>query len=1079
MADRVDRSGEHESAPGAAAGPSRILPGRDHGPRLAADLTRLAVRKEQWQAVKLGLLLIGPAAFLAALALSADRWPAGEYNARAEDVDSWARGLLSIILLVVSAQLVSLLLAAEHAVGRSGERWHRTRVNAVRLGRVVVLAAVVLSVLVGWPDPGFAPGWWGELGRWEYVALVGAAAEAFAALCLVVAAVALRRSATRQPVGEVAKTPSAVYELREDVAPVPPLRAIGVSGGGIRATAFVLGGHQAVQDRARRRRERDEVEEEPHVFAVSGGSYAAAALALRRSFHVDGRRRQEATDWTDSYRLDSPELERLRRHTSYLFEPRSRMRDGIVSLLMGAAVNLLIVGILLRLVTWVSAEFALVTGVVELTRDAQGRRTDLDLAPGWTVADWLMLLSISLVCALAIAALTLLSWWATSAFDSSTDRASDRPVRHPRALRIMKVSAAGRPVLFAIGTGWLVLVLGLPAATVGLVDLTTSNRPTTTAASVLDSVGFGTRSLCAQALVEQLDHAADIAVLQAKVSPDEQRDVTAGACGVEVTVSRTVLSQGTPDVSDDVLLPADRDAARDLAQTRRIPGQVAGLTAVLLLVLGLLRRGPSLEATVQERWYGRARRVLMTWLPLGIMAVVAAYLMLLWTLRFLIYLDPGYTMVAAGLTAGACAVAYLLDANATSLHNFYRGRLSDAFAVGVDDDTQRARGLPEGVVYSYSDLASQQSPAKDPRLHVIATLNSRAPNEAPTMRGGFPVVFGAREVSLHREQRQHVCVPTADYERFAGPGRVSIMASVAISGAAVSPLMGRYGRRTTPYRLLLALFNVRVGTWVSNPMHTPVTPDAVLPHQMPERRARWSDLLWLTRKPGLAQVAMEAVGNSSADRRWVYLSDGGHLDNTGLVEAVRFCVEEQVGGRILVLDASNDVPGSWSAVGDAISVVRADLGIDLRRVELADSPPWMRVFQGSGLEVVVVKAVRVEAPDPAAATGTDWTQLLPPDVVSFQLTNKDFPRSSTGRQKFGDLEFEAYRSFGYAVTAESLRLADLARKERGEVADAADAELERRRAEYRRKQVELEREGRLIQEDERRRDQLRDDAGDV
>jgi hypothetical protein len=278
------------------------------------------------------------------------------------------------------------------------------------------------------------------------------------------------------------------------------------------------------------------------------------------------------------------------------------------------------------------------------------------------------------------------------------------------------------------------------------------------------------------------------------------------------------------------------------------------------------------------------------------------------------------------------------------------------------------------------------------------------------MRGGFPVVFGQTTVDVHREEGRRVSVDTASYENFAGPGRVSVMASVAISGAAVSPLMGRYAVQMAPYRFLLALFNARVGSWVRNPMHT--TDQSQVPPQGPK-------FLWMTAKPGLWQVALEGVGRTSADFRWIYVSDGGHLDNTGLVECVRHCVARETGGRILVLDASNDPVETWSAVGDAISVVRADLNIDLRRVAYADQPPWMRRYEGRGLDVVVVKAVRT-GPPKEKSEETDWWSVLPPNVQSFGLVNADFPRSSTLRQKFGDLEFEAYRGLGYASTRTAL-----------------------------------------------------------
>ena len=70
----------------------------------------------------------------------------------------------------------------------------------------------------------------------------------------------------------------------------------------------------------------------------------------------------------------------------------------------------------------------------------------------------------------------------------------------------------------------------------------------------------------------------------------------------------------------------------------------------------------------------------------------------------------------------------------------------------------------------------------------------------------------------------------------------------------------------------------------------------------------------------------------------------------------------------------------------------------------------------------MVKAVRTTTPDPDW-NDRDWTLELPPNVRSFQLVDKEFPRSATLRQKFGDLEFEAYRSLGYAATHSALRSA--------------------------------------------------------
>jgi hypothetical protein len=221
----------------------------------------------------------------------------------------------------------------------------------------------------------------------------------------------------------------------------------------------------------------------------------------------------------------------------------------------------------------------------------------------------------------------------------------------------------------------------------------------------------------------------------------------------------------------------------------------------------------------------------------------------------------------------------------------------------------------------------------------------------------------------------------------------------------------------------------------------------------------WPHAGWLSRRPGSVQVLVEGVGRSALTDRWVYLTDGGHLDNTGLVEAVRMLgrpgAEGTVySGRVLVLDASNDRLGTWEAVGDALAVLRADLGLWLepepencksvqrkplpatqpeppsgrpsppptrptgrlwrRALEDRSEPDYARVYRGGDdLTVVVVKAVR---PTDIA------TSELPDSVKSFALAHEDFPRASTSRQDFGDLEFEAYRTLGEWCTGKALPL---------------------------------------------------------
>jgi hypothetical protein len=815
---------------------------------------------------------------------------------------------------------------------------------------------------------------------------------------------------------EGAPGPEEAGDAHDAVAEASRLLAIGASGGGIRAAAFVLGGTQALQESAEKLGAADPAHE-PQVFAVSGGSYTAAALALRRRFDLGGSTVPPAA-WTAVYRPGSPELERLRRHTRYLFEPGSRLREGVVALLLGATLNVLVVGCFLVATAWVSVLLAKMLAVVVLVPDEQGRAVDLVVTQAWTTGAWVSALSPTLLAVAAVCVLTVYGWREARVFD----RANPTQRRRTEAMETIDRAQRWRPRLLILGVLWIAVVFGLPAGAAGLSGLATGNRPTTAVASMLYSAGFGTIPLCQEALDTSVAEAVDDAEAQARTSPDVPATATAGACGYETTVTRTLNTQGDSDPANDVLPGSGAEVSVGWKPNAAI--QLGSVGALLAAVIGLLRRGPSPEAEVAAGWRGRLKRGLLIWLPLATTCLVALYLLLLWTFNYLIELSgpglSGFVAWSAGLTATAAIVCLLADADATSMHGYYRSRLADAFCVGADEE--RARELPPERVYRFSELDGV-------RLNIVATLNSRFPNEAPTMRGGFPFVFSPTTVAIPREERRYIEVATEDFENYAGAGRTSVMAAVAISGAAISPLMGRFGVQIAPYRVLLTLFNLRVGTWVANPLHSrhiDYGVDAVRLAPAPEG---W---LWLTSKPGLVRLASEALFAVSANERWIYLSDGGHLDNTGLVECVRHCVRTGRTGRIVVLDASNDPPGTWSAVGDAIAVIRADLNLDLRRVVASPSdggpfrlpaptlPPWARVYSSGDLDVLVVKAIRVEA---SGEGGVDWNSRLPPNVSSFQMVTKDFPRAATTRQKFGDLEFEAYRGLGYSATRLALEAA--------------------------------------------------------
>ena len=171
---------------------------------------------------------------------------------------------------------------------------------------------------------------------------------------------------------------------------------------------------------------------------------------------------------------------------------------------------------------------------------------------------------------------------------------------------------------------------------------------------------------------------------------------------------------------------------------------------------------------------------------------------------------------------------------------------------------------------------------------------------------------------------------------------------------------------------------------------------------------------WIFNQPGGYRVAKEAIGKTSVIDRRLYITDGGHYDNTGLVEALRRRPD-----RIIVLDASNDPPNSFRALGEAVATARMDLGCE---VDIDPTPMvadrfgqakrgWVsgtaRCDDGKEIEVHFIKAVP--------------TTSMPLDTQVYASRHPEFPRTSTGNQFYGEFDLEAYRQLGIEATRSWLR----------------------------------------------------------
>ena len=231
------------------------------------------------------------------------------------------------------------------------------------------------------------------------------------------------------------------------------------------------------------------------------------------------------------------------------------------------------------------------------------------------------------------------------------------------------------------------------------------------------------------------------------------------------------------------------------------------------------------QASLLTQVAGWLRQQLLPWLASAVIVLGGAVLALLW-------ISDG---ARSGFTAGQllqviAALAVMIfgraavNVNRMSLHDVYRWRLANAFAVtrraAQERNPVRARRLfAEAAATRLSELRDDRGAAEEPSLVICGTANINADREVPPGSGGFCVSFDPEHVTLRRETcaegEADAQALTSDYEALVGQRRSTLFDISAISGAAVSPLMGSATRQA--YRILLTATNVRLGVWLPHP----------------------------------------------------------------------------------------------------------------------------------------------------------------------------------------------------------------------------------------------------------------------
>ena len=479
-----------------------------------------------------------------------------------------------------------------------------------------------------------------------------------------------------------------------------------------------------------------------------------------------------------------------------------------------------------------------------------------------------------------------------------------------------------------------------------------------------------------------------------------------------------VRALGTAKEVSGVLQPSTSTGATAAAQVLGVGvGGVLTVGGALLVQFRsewLELKKLALQGASAGRWYmglsQRLRRALAYVVATFVGPVLALGLMLL-TMSATLQLDPGARWIVLGALGLAFAIAYFLaDLNTWSLHSFYRRRLCSAFAlkrVGRPDDVPPIASDDAGVAEerSYNDLTLLSETAIAdvdgeqvwPTLLVCASANISDDAATPPGRSVTSFTFSATAMGGPLVG----AVRTGTFEKACDSRRKSyftLPAAVAMSGAAISPSMGKSTKR--PLRFLMTLANLRLGVWVPNPRHLETFDDATSPRTFP--------------RPRPSYLLAELLGRNHVDARFLYVTDGGHYDNVGLVELLRRgCTD------IYCFDASND---KLDAFGDAISLARSELNV---QIHVTTSPLVVDPTTRLAAQDCVTGTIEYPGEDAPPArihfARAVMTAGLPADVAAYHARDPRFPQDPTTDQLYLDQRFEAYRALGASAATHALQ----------------------------------------------------------
>ena len=374
---------------------------------------------------------------------------------------------------------------------------------------------------------------------------------------------------------------------------------------------------------------------------------------------------------------------------------------------------------------------------------------------------------------------------------------------------------------------------------------------------------------------------------------------------------------------------------------------------------------------------------------------------------------PSMPLAGFGLAALLFYIlSRLFDINEFSLHQLYRNRLVRAYQGA--SNTNRKEQVDQFTNLDPEDDLRLSELRKNSLIHLVnCAVNLNLAQTGLDERRAASFVFTPYGCGYTSPSHQGEY-----YRKFLKKDEdLRLGTPITISGAAASPNMGFHTSSTLAF--LMTLFNVRLGYWFYNtkPGVTRLS-DFIRNLPLPKSLSKLPED-WRPTGPriGTLYYLAELLAIANGNRKYVYLSDGGHFENLAVYELLRRRCK-----YIICIDGEEDPGMKFSGLGGLILKARSDMGIeitiDIANIEERDADGW------SHRHCAVAK---IQYPESKEATATLLYLKLSVtgdesiDVLHYRKLNAVFPHQSTGDQFFSESQFESYRELGYHVAETTFR----------------------------------------------------------